>query len=126
MLMHHADAFGDGIFGGTEMNRFTIYLDRATAGAVHARQGIHQGAFARPIFTEQGMNLAWFQGEINVIICQDSWKTNHDVGHFNGVCGHGFVVAGSGWMNDGTLGLYHEKAGIKKAGSGKPNPAFTN
>jgi hypothetical protein len=67
VLMHHSDAGGDGVIGGVNVNGFSIDDDLAFVRTMQAIDQIHQCTFARSVFSEQGMDLAFAQIKVDIV-----------------------------------------------------------
>jgi hypothetical protein len=72
--MDHADPGRNRIAWGMDLNLLAIDEDLAFIRLVQAIQDVHQGGFARAILSEQGVDLAMFQRQVDVIIGEHARK----------------------------------------------------
>ena len=89
MLVNHAQTGVNGIARRVEMDPLPIDGDRAFFRFVHAGQHVHQGAFARAVFAEQGMHFALAQVKIRVVISEDAGEPLDNAPQLDGVDGFG-------------------------------------
>jgi hypothetical protein len=82
MLMNHTDTLRNGIGWAVDVNLFAPDKNLAFTGPLEAVEDIHQGRFAGTVFAEQGMNFTSFQGQIHVVIRQDTGKLLGDPSQF--------------------------------------------
>ena len=68
MLVHHADAGGHGVAGPGEVLDVVVEQDLALVGLVQAVQHVHEGRLARAVLTEQAVDLAGFDREVDVVV----------------------------------------------------------
>ena len=68
VLVHHADAGGHGIAGAVELHWLVVNEDLALGGLVEAEKHVHEGRFTGPVFTEQGMDLAGLDDDVDVVV----------------------------------------------------------
>ena len=85
VLVHHADAQVVGVVRVVDPDFLAVLLDRALFRLVQAEQHAHQRGLARAVFAEQGVDLALFQLERDVVVGDDAGETLRDVQHFNGI-----------------------------------------
>ena len=90
MLMHHSDAKTVGVIGIIDTDNLPIHFDTSLFRLIHTEQNAHEGGFAGPIFAHQGVNLAFFQLQCNIIIGNNAREFFCDITHFNDVF-HGFT-----------------------------------
>jgi hypothetical protein len=69
VLMHHADAVGNGIVGIAEAHRLTVHQNLTFVRLIQAIQHIHQSAFAGAVFSKQRMDFAVLQRKVDMIVC---------------------------------------------------------
>ena len=82
VLMHHADAQGNGVIGVVHGRRLAIDQDFTTGWLVETVDDIHQGRFARAIFAQQRQNLAALEFQVDILIGDDAGKVFGDVADF--------------------------------------------
>ena len=70
--MNHADSGVQRFFRGVKVDVFTVQQEFPVVAVVDPRQNAHQGAFARPVFTDQGVRLPFTEIEVDVIEGLDS------------------------------------------------------
>src|SRR5690349_8064252 len=58
MLVHHADAGGDGVLRRTDFDATTIDPDFTGVRAMKTIDDVHQRGFARAVFSDQSVNAA--------------------------------------------------------------------
>ena len=77
----------------------SLHPDFPGVGLIQAVEDAHQRAFARAIFTQQGMDFALLQGEIHLVVGGQIAKALDDAAHFHGqgLIGHG------GWERLGAV-----------------------
>src|SRR5690606_4899055 len=68
VLEHHTDAEFARCGGVGDLNFLAVPLDRAGVRARHTIDDLHQGGFARAVLAQDGMNLAWHDGEVHFVI----------------------------------------------------------
>ncbi len=61
---------------------FAIEEDFAFIGLVQAVKDLHQRAFTRAIFAQQGMDLPCFHIKIDVVVGQNAREFFDDIPHF--------------------------------------------
>ena len=74
VLVNHADGAGQGVFRAGEMNRLPIDADLTAVGVIEPGQDVHQGAFPRAVFAEQGMDFPGADAERHIIEGNDPGK----------------------------------------------------
>jgi hypothetical protein len=68
MLVHHSDAHVDGVTWLLNFNTIPAHNHLTLIGSVQAIEDIHEGRFARTIFTQEGMDLPLVKIEINLVV----------------------------------------------------------
>ncbi|MPM59538.1 hypothetical protein SDC9_106382 [bioreactor metagenome] len=58
MLVHHADTVAHGVLGAGNFYLLAAQQDAARVGMIHSENNIHQGAFPRAVFAQQGQHLS--------------------------------------------------------------------
>ena len=86
VLVHHPDTEAVGIVGVFYLDLFAVFFDDTLFRLVQAEQNAHQGAFARSVFAEQGMYLAFFELKGNIIIGNYARKALGYMQHFYRIC----------------------------------------
>ncbi|OPZ61931.1 MAG: hypothetical protein BWY88_00027 [Synergistetes bacterium ADurb.Bin520] len=66
--MDHADAHGDGIRRGPKEVLFSVDKDAPRLGGVEPAEHVHEGALARPVLPQQGVNLPGPQVEGHIVV----------------------------------------------------------
>ena len=82
MLVHHADPCGHRVTRPGEMLRHIIKQDFTLFGTVQAIEHVHQGGLAGTVLTEETVDFARFDDEINVIVGDKSAKPLGDPTEF--------------------------------------------
>ena len=59
---------GHGIAGAVELHWLVVNEDLALGGLVEAKKNVHEGRFTGPVFTEQGMDLAGLDDDVDVVV----------------------------------------------------------
>ena len=72
VLVHHADALGDGHRGGGEIDLLSVDPDLARGGLLQAEQHLHQRGFARAVLAHQRVDLALADVEIHILVGGDA------------------------------------------------------
>ena len=81
VLVDHADAQFDGVVGIGDLDGGTTDLDLAFVLGIEAVEDIHQGAFARAVFAQEGQDLALFQRKADAVVGQHPREAFGDVAH---------------------------------------------
>ena len=68
MLMHHADAVGDGILTGLELQLLSVHVDMPRGDTLQTVKHLHQRTLSRSVLTYKSMNLALVYGEVYIVI----------------------------------------------------------
>lgn len=92
VLMHHADADGHGVPGGAKRHMVSLDADLPGGGFIQAAQNVHQGAFPRAVFPQEGMDLAGLYAEAYVRIGQYAGKLLINMLHFQYGCHWRFLL----------------------------------
>ena len=100
MLMHHADAQGDGVVRRPYRDRLIPNSNLARVGLIQAVEHVHERTLARTVLADHGMNFAASKADCDIVVGEHAAETLHDAQqldrHFHGrVRGRG-CVAGSG------------------------------
>jgi hypothetical protein len=66
VLVHHADAGGDGLLGGAQVGGLPADEDLALVGPVHAVEDLHEGGLARAVLTDDGVDRAPLDPQMDV------------------------------------------------------------
>ena len=74
MLMHHADAGGDGSFGFSGRQRLAESFDRSLIRHIVAEENVHQRRFAGAVLAKQADDLAAAQLDIHRVIGEKRTK----------------------------------------------------
>ncbi|MPM51890.1 hypothetical protein SDC9_98641 [bioreactor metagenome] len=82
VLMHHADAQGDGLAGSGDLHRLALPDDLPLLRMVQPIENVHQGGFSRAVFSQQSMDLPRRNGEIDVIHRPQAREVLHHTPHF--------------------------------------------
>ena len=83
MLVDHADAGRDRIARVVHFNFFAVYQDIAGGGLEQAVELVHQRRFARAVFAENCVDLAFVDREVDAVIGREIAKFLDDIAHFN-------------------------------------------
>ena len=68
MLMDHSNAEVDGIVWIPKNGLVSVHINFTVIRAVQAANNIHQSGFTRPVLTQQNMDFAMAQVEINLAV----------------------------------------------------------
>ena len=83
VLVHHADAERGGIIGVVDLDGLAVFADLARLRLVQAEEHAHERGFAGAVFTEQGVDLALFELQGDVVVGLDARELLGDVKHFD-------------------------------------------
>ena len=83
VLVNHADAQSIGIVGVVDFDLHAVLFDYALLSLIKAEQNAHQRGFTGAVFTQQGVYLALFQLERNIVVCDDTGEALRNVYHFD-------------------------------------------
>ena len=72
VLVHHADALGDGRRGGGEIDLLSVDPDLARGGLLQAEQHLHQRGLSRAVLAHQRVDLALADVEIHILVGGDA------------------------------------------------------
>ena len=84
VLVHHADATVDGVGRRGEVHHLTVDLHRAFVGGLHAVEDFHQGRFPGPVLPADRVDLTLLDGEVDIVVGDDSREAFGDPGQFDG------------------------------------------
>lgn len=84
VLVHHADATGDGVGGAGEDGLFAVDGDGALVRLLHAVEDLHQGRFTGTVLTAQGVHGALADGDVDVAVGYDTGESFGDAAQFDG------------------------------------------
>ena len=99
VLVHHADAQVVGIVGVADAHLLPVHADLALFRLIQAEQHAHQGRLAGTVFTQQGVDLALFKLQGDVIIGDDTGEALGNVQHFYYIVFHfsaNLLISGAG------------------------------
>jgi hypothetical protein len=82
VLVDHADAPIDGIQTRAEINWFPGNINFPFVGLVFSEEDFHQGRFSSTILAEDGVNLAGFYFEVNMVIGNNTGESLRDSSRF--------------------------------------------
>ncbi len=82
MLVHHANPLANGVGGALDVDTLTVNVDFSLVRRIKPVEDIHQRAFSGAVFTQQGMDFTFFQGQIDVVVGQNARKTFGDTTKF--------------------------------------------
>ena len=83
VLVHHADAERGGIIGVVDLDGLAVFADLARLRLIQAEEHAHERGFAGAVFTEQGVDLALFELQGDVVVGLDARELLGDVKHFD-------------------------------------------
>ena len=72
MLMHHADALGDGHRGGGQADFLAVDPNLALGGLLQTEQHFHQCGFAGAVFAHQRVDLTLADIQVHVLVGGDA------------------------------------------------------
>ena len=68
VLVHHADAGRDRVAGALEDDGLAVDDDLALVGGVEPVEHVHQGGFAGAVLAQQGVDLAGFDPQVDLVV----------------------------------------------------------
>ena len=83
VLVHHADAQGDGLGGAGDGDRLAEDAHLSGGGGGHAVQNFHEGGLAGAVLAEQGVDLSLLDGEVGAVNRADEGILLDNPAHFN-------------------------------------------
>ena len=86
--MHHADAGVDGVAGIVHHNLFAVHEDVTGGGLQKPVELVHQGGLSGAVFTQNRMDFAFVDGEIDPVVCNKIAEALDNVTHFYDRCVH--------------------------------------
>ena len=84
MLVHHADAAGDRRVRILDRHSLAVDDDIAPVGLVEAVEDRHQGRFSGAVFTDNAVNGALANGQVDILIGMDKAKALVDATQLDG------------------------------------------
>ena len=81
VLVHHAQTMTNGFGSGMEIDAPAAQPDLAGIRRVETVEDIHQGRFARAVFSQKRVHFSGRQVEVNTCIGGDAGKTLDDAAH---------------------------------------------
>ena len=93
MLEHHADAQGSGLLRPPDVHRLAVESHLARIGVDGTVDDLHQGALARTVFAQEGVDLPGLDRQVNRIVGHHrrvplgdapQGKPRHGTGHCGG------------------------------------------
>ncbi len=70
MLVHHADALGNGVVGAVDVGLAAVEEDLAFVRGIETVQSVHQGGLSCPVFPQEGVDFPLLQCQVNVVVGQ--------------------------------------------------------
>ena len=89
MLVHHADPQFDGVPRSVQVDLLPVDEDLAARRLVQTVEHIHQRALAGAVLSQNGVNLALVDREIDVIVCREIAELLDDILHLDD---HGVLI----------------------------------
>ena len=83
VLVHHANAGGDGLSGALERDLLAVDQNRALVGVVEPAEHVHKGRLAGTVLTQQAQHLAAADGQVDLRIGDNRTKTLGNAAQFN-------------------------------------------
>ncbi len=84
VLVDHADAADDGVGRRGEGDLFAVDRDGALVRLLHAVEDLHQRRLAGTVLSDEGVDGALADGEVDVVVGHDARETLGDPGEFDG------------------------------------------
>ena len=84
VLVHHADAAGDGVAGVAEGDLLAVDGDGALVRLLHAVEDLHQGGLAGAVLADEGVDGAAADGDVDVVVGDDAGEALGDAVQFDG------------------------------------------
>ena len=81
VLVHHPDALGDRVAGGSHHDLAAVDLDGALVGRLKPVEDLHQRALAGAVLADQGVDLAPFDLEVDTLVGDDQREALADALH---------------------------------------------
>jgi hypothetical protein len=121
VLVHHADAAGDGVARVVEDGLLAVDRDGALVRLLHAVEDLHEGGLAGAVLAHQGVHGAAAHGDVDVVVGDDAGEALGDAAQFDsGRAGRGGrrgLRGGTGGRVDGALSSGERLgAGLKAVG----------
>ena len=85
VLVHHADAQRVGVVRVFDMDYLPVFADFALFRLIHAKEHAHQGGFARAVFAQQRVNLAFFELKGDIVVGDNARKLFGNAQHFDDI-----------------------------------------
>ena len=82
VLVDHTDARAHGVAGAGEVLDVIVEQDLAFVGLVQTVEDVHQGGLARPIFAQQAVDFAGFDGQVDVVVGDQGTEFLRDAAKF--------------------------------------------
>jgi hypothetical protein len=82
VLVHHADPVLDGVSWATDPDWLIVQEDLAVVGLQQTIEDVHQGRLASPVLTEQRVDLARLDREVDVVVGDEVAETLGDAAQF--------------------------------------------
>ena len=82
VLVHHADAGGDGVTGPGERDGLVVDEDLALVGLVEPVEHVHQRALAGAVLAEQAVDLPRLDDEVDVVVGHEGPEALGDAAQF--------------------------------------------
>jgi hypothetical protein len=79
---HHADPSPDGVAGAFDLDGLVVHEDLALVRLQQSIQDVHQRGLAGAVLAEQRVDLAGFDGEVDVIVRDEATETFRDAAQF--------------------------------------------
>src|SRR5262249_12635938 len=78
VLVHHADATGDGVGGAVEGHLLAVHGERALGRLLHAVEDLHQRRLAGAVLADEGVHGAPADREVDVVVGYDTRESLGD------------------------------------------------
>ena len=84
VLVHHADAGGDGVAGAAEAHLPAVDADRALVGPLHPVEDLHQRRLAGAVLADEGVDGAGAHAQVDVAVGDHAREALGDAGQLDG------------------------------------------
>ena len=88
MLVDHADAQIVGIVGVVDLDLLPVLADLALLRLIQPEKHAHERGLSRAVFTQKGVDLAFFQLQRDVVVGNDAGEPFGDIQHLDRILGH--------------------------------------
>lgn len=110
VLVHHADAAGDGVARVVEGDPLAVDGDGALVRLLHAVEDLHQRRLAGAVLAHEGVHRATANRDVDVVVGHDAWESLGDAAELHGILAGGLDAS-----------MAHSPRGKERGGRGVAN-----